>query len=94
MKIATVAGPKSKLHDRPCRQCPQRTRTGDSVLWSPLPDVRYGEKTFVVHVACMAALVERAPMGRELGSPQAKIARLRRRIAETGDPYGRERRPA
>ncbi len=90
VRIAVVAGSKSKLHDQPCRQCQRSTRAGDSVLWASLSEVRYGNRLFVVHAACMAALVERAPVGRELGDPAAKIAQLRRRIVETGDPYGRE----
>lgn len=87
MKATLVTKRSSFLGSR-CRQCPRAVAVGDSVLVHPLPEAdRARDRHFVVHTACMAALVEDAPVGRPPVDHKAQFYALRRQILATGDPF-------
>lgn len=80
---AVIVKARSNLVGERCALCPRVVRVGESVLRQRLAGT-YGQDRFVAHTDCMAALVDRAPVGRPPGDPVARLAALRRRIQATG----------
>jgi hypothetical protein len=76
MRADVVKGRLSRLAGKQCRHCPRKVKEGEVVLWAKLPNVEWGDDTFVVHVACMAAAVDAAPAG---ASPRDDDHRNQRR---------------
>lgn len=66
--------------------CGRVVGEGESVIYQR-QDARWGDDRFVVHTACMALLVDNAPIGRPPGAPVAQVCELRRRIAATGERF-------
>lgn len=86
MRVGLVA-PDSKLIGATCRCCPGKIRAGESVLWTMLTEVAYGEKRFVVHAACAARLADMAPEGRAPGNKTGKVAAARKALRAGADLF-------
>ncbi len=84
MKAMIMKGRGSRLDGARCRQCPRPLRAGEAVLYHRLPDAGLEDDRFVVHAACMQALLDRTPEGRPPGDPAAQFADMRRQVAKTG----------
>lgn len=84
-----MKGKSSKLWGAKCGLCPATVKAGESVLWRTNPNSSYAEDRLVFHTDCMAALVQRAPVGKPAGDRRAQANAIRASIAATGDPFAR-----
>lgn len=87
LKIKRVVKPGDSIQEAGCRHCARAIRVGQVVAYATMFDAPGYRRLFVVHVSCLQALLESAPVKELVGDFEAEFKALQADMIRTGKGF-------